>query len=317
MSPKKSGGKRLQSIAKAVVAVVLVILLIRHVDWTAVWAEFSRASVPFLVLATALYVAGIFLCIHRWWLTARYKGFSMGFRAAREHYFAGLFLNNFLPSFLGGDAYQSYVLGKSEKRYPAAISSVMFVRFIGLFVTIVLFLAFGLLGYRRIFAQPIFATFGAALFTFLLVDALFFYARRHMQKLFVFLPEKIRNVFGEIGGYTDPGFLRDTFVVSAVFAIVGVGLFNMTIFWALGSSVPIIPYLAVVFLISVISSLPISVSNIGLKEWAYYTFFPLVGIQPETALAAALLGRFIQILVSVAGAPSFFREKKEYGIDAR
>jgi len=88
------------------------------------------------------------------------------------------------------------------------------------------------------------------------------------------------------------------------------------IFFALGEKVPIMPYLATVFLISLISSLPVSINNIGLKEWAYYTFFPLIGVRPEAALAVALLGRFIQILVSVAGAPFFLKEKKEYGVDA-
>ncbi|NTW13571.1 MAG: flippase-like domain-containing protein [Candidatus Moranbacteria bacterium] len=304
----------LQLLAKSTVAAGLIGLLVWRVDWTDMWGEFSKASVPFLLVAALLYVFGIELCVHRWWRTAQFKGFSMSLRSAREHFYAGLFLNNFLPSFIGGDAYQSYILGKSEKRYAAAFSSVMFVRFTGLFVTIILFLLFGLIGYKDVFSQNLFAVFGISLFGFLLVDAFFFYARRHLHEAFDFLPEKIRNVFGEIGGYTDLRFFRDTLVVSAIFTIVGVGLFNMMIFWALGSPVPIIPYFSVVFLISIISSLPVSVNNIGLKEWAYYAFLPLIGIRPETALAVALLGRFLQILVSLMGASAFFREKREYDI---
>ncbi|MEI6650085.1 MAG: lysylphosphatidylglycerol synthase transmembrane domain-containing protein [Candidatus Moraniibacteriota bacterium] len=313
--PEKEPKKKLLLIAKSAVAAGLIGLLIWQVDWSRMWGEFAKASIPFLLVATVLYGFGVELCVRRWWRTSQYKGFSMTLGNAREHFYAGLFLNNFLPSFLGGDAYQSYILGKSEKRYAAAFSTVMFVRFMGLFVTIILFLLFGVIGFREVFSQDLFAAFGIFLTVFLVVDAFFFYARRHLQNVFKFLPEKIRNVFGEIGGYTDMRFFRDTFIVSVVFAVVGVGLFNMTIFWALGTPVPIVPYLSVVFLISIISSLPVSVNNIGLKEWAYYAFLPLIGIRPETALAVALLGRFLQILVSLAGAPSFFREKKEYGIE--
>jgi len=314
ISLSKKTGKNLKFAVKSLVGFALIATLIFQVDWEKMWGEFSRASVPLLLLATVFYVAGAYLCVNRWWRTAQYKGFTIGFKDARDHYFAGLFLNNFLPSFLGGDAYQSYVLGKPEKRYAAAFSSVMFVRFAGLIVIILLFLLFGLFAFRSVFMQPLFATLGLSLFSFLLVDVLLFYARRHFHHLYSFLPEKIRNTLNELGGYTDRRFLLDSVLVSAVFAIVGVGLFNMTIFWALGVSVPVLPYLSVVFLISIIQSLPISVNNIGLKEWAYYAFLPLIGIAPETALAVALLGRFIQVLVSVAGAPVFFRERREYGM---
>jgi len=302
---------------KTVMAVVLITLLVREVDWPKIWGEVSQASMPLLLVAFVLYVVGIFMCIERWWRAAQFKKFAMTFRNATEFYFAGLFLNNFLPSFFGGDAYQSYILGKSEKRYPAAISTVMFTRFIGLWATMALFFVFGLLGYPAIFARPLFAWFGilALLFMVANITLTLVYAHPRCQKLFDRLPGRMRKFLKEIDRYAKWRFLRDNFSLAAVFALVGVGLFNLMLFYALGEKVPIFPYLSTVFLISLVSSLPVSINNIGFKEWAYYTFFPLIGIRPEAALAVALLVRFIQILVSVAGAPFFFREKKAYGTE--
>ena len=302
---------------KAIMAVVLIVLLIREVDWLKIWSEVSQASIPLLFVALLLYIIGIFMCIERWWRAAQFKKFAMTFRNAMEFYFAGLFLNNFLPSFLGGDAYQSYILGKSEKRYPAAISTVMFTRFIGLWTTIVLFLIFGLLGYSEVFAQPLFAWFGILSILFMVANVAItlVYSHPKCQSLFDRFPGKIRKFFKEIDRYAKWHFLRDNFVLSAAFAIVGVGLFNLVLFYALGEHVPIFPYLATVFLISLVSSLPVSINNIGFKEWAYYAFFPLIGIRPEAALAVALLVRSIQVLVSIAGAPFFFKEKKTYGTE--
>lgn len=308
--------KKIFFLFKSAMAVVLVTLLVREVDWRSIWSEVSAASIPFLILALASYMAGLFMCIERWHRAARFKRFRMTFRTATGFYFAGLFLNNFLPSFLGGDAYQAYSLGRSEKRYPAAASTVMFSRFIGLWATIILFFVFGFLGFDRVFSQPLFAWFGVALLIFIIGDiaVTFMYAHPRFQGLFSKFPTKVRNFMGEIGGYADWPFLRENFILSAVFACIGVGIFNLTLFWAIGERVPVLPYLATVFLISLVSSLPVSINNIGLKEWAYYTFFPLIGVRPEAALAVALLGRFIQIAVSAAGAPYFFRGKKTYDI---
>lgn len=304
--------KKLFFLAKLVVTAGLVVLLVKNVDWSAIGEEFTQASIPLVLLAFGLYVAGMLISVRRWQATARFKEFDLHFVDAVRFHFAGLFLNNFLPSFFGGDAYRSYLLGQEDKRYAAAASTVIFVRFVGLWSTIALFLAFGILSYGAVFSQPMFAAFGIGLGLFFVFDVLLtlFSDRAPVQRLFAIFPEKLQGFFHEIGGYTDRKFLWESFLVSLAFSFVGVGLFNLALFSAFGESVPIIPYLSVVFLTSFVSSLPLSVNNIGLKEWAYYTFFPLIGINPEAALAVALLGRFLQMFTSLFGAPSFFREKK-------
>jgi glycosyltransferase 2 family protein len=296
---------------KLAVAAGLVALLVRNVDWAVVGEEFSEASLPLIFLAFGFYCAGMLISVRRWQATARFKKFDLSFRDAVRFHFGGLFLNNFLPSFLGGDAYRSYLLGNPEKRYSAAVSTVIFVRFVGLWSTIVLFLSFGLISFDTVFSQPMFALFGIGLAAFFAFDVALtlFFDRKLVQKFVGIFPGKLRNFFHEIGGFTDRKFVWESFLVSLLFSFVGVGLFNFALFSAFGESVPIIPYLSVVFLTSFVSSLPLSVNNIGLKEWSYFTFFPLIGISPEAALAVALLGRFLQMFASLFGAPFFFRNR--------
>lgn len=305
--------KKLLFAFKLIVSTALVSWLIMRMDWTAVWKEFSEASLFFVLLAFLAYVGGTTISVSRWRKTASFKGFSLSFADGLRYHFAGLFLNNFLPSFFGGDAYRSYLLGKPEKRYAAAASTVLFVRFTGLWATISLFLVFGLVSFSSVLTQPIFVPFAVGLAAFLIVDVLFtvFSDRTWIQKLFSLFPEKLQNFFSEMSGYTDKRFVFESFLVSLLFTFVGVGLFNLTLFTAFHESVPVIPFLSVVFLLSIVSSLPVSINNIGLKEWAYLTFFPTIGISPEAALAVALLGRFLQMFASLFGAPFFFREKKD------
>lgn len=307
--------KKIFFFAKLAVAAGLVVLLVRNVDWVAIGEEFAEASLPFVALAFVLYVAGILISVGRWRETARFKRFDLPFRDAVRFHFAGLFLNNFLPSFLGGDAYRSYLLGNPEKRYSAAASTVIFVRFVGLWSTIALFLLFGFVSFDAVFSQPMFALFGVGLGCFFAFDVALtlFSDRAPVQWLFGVFPDKLRNFFYEIGGFTDRRFVWESFLVSLLFSFVGVGLFNLALFSAFGESVPIAAYLSVVFLVSFVSSLPVSVNNIGLKEWAYYTFFPLIGISPEAALAVALLGRFLQMFASLFGAPFFFQNRRKIG----
>jgi uncharacterized membrane protein YbhN (UPF0104 family) len=88
-----------------------------------------------------------------------------------------------------------------------------------------------------------------------------------------------------------------------------VGLTNFTLFHALGSTVALVPFLAAVFLVVIVSSVPISIGNIGIKEWAYITFFGLIGISAELAVTVALLSRFIQMIISFVALPHYLADR--------
>jgi hypothetical protein len=68
-------------------------------------------------------------------------------------------------------------------------------------------------------------------------------------------------------------------------------------------------YLSIVFLISIVSAIPVSINNIGIKEWAYITFFGFFGIASSGALVAALLSRIVQMLISFAALPYYLKNK--------
>jgi uncharacterized membrane protein YbhN (UPF0104 family) len=97
---------------------------------------------------------------------------------------------------------------------------------------------------------------------------------------------------------------------SFIFSLVGIGILNYVLFLALGINITILNFLSVVFLISIISALPISINNIGLKEWAYITFFGLFGVNPAAAVTVAIVSRTIQMVVSFFALPIYLKRKK-------
>jgi hypothetical protein len=69
--------------------------------------------------------------------------------------------------------------------------------------------------------------------------------------------------------------------------------------------------MSVIFLISIISALPISINNIGLKEWAYITFFGIFGLSSGAVIAVSIISRFIQMAVSFTAMPIYLKSKKD------
>jgi hypothetical protein len=59
-------------------------------------------------------------------------------------------------------------------------------------------------------------------------------------------------------------------VYSFLFNLIGVGLANLILFWSLGININLWDYFSVIFLISIVASIP---AGVGLKEWAYIAYF--------------------------------------------
>lgn len=300
--------KALLTLGKVMVTLTLVFWLIERVDWGGVRTELSDVSWFLLTLYVVLQLTGNVLSARKWQVIAEYKGLSFTLKEGFFTYMTGAFINNFLPSTIGGDTYRGLWLARHSKARAAAISTVVFDRFIGLWTTAVLalVLSFTLWSSLRESA-PLFLTL-LALFVFLLADFIitYLYCRLWFREFVARLSwHKVRRLLQEIIFYTKKDIWIRTSTWSALFIFVGIGLTNYTLLHALGSDVAFLPFLAVILLVVVVSSLPISINNIGVKEWAYVVFFGLIGVSMETAVTAALLSRFIQMILSFIAIPEY------------
>jgi len=126
------------------------------------------------------------------------------------------------------------------------------------------------------------------------------------------LPIKITRFLADLYSYSDnKKVIRQSVLWGMVFNLLGVAILNYILFYSLGISVDFLGYLSVIFIISIVSALPITVNNIGLKEWAYITFFGLLGVNSGAATAVAVLSRFLQMLVSFAAFPIYLKSRGE------
>jgi len=308
--------KKLFFIFKIGVTVGLIIWLIDHVDWASVLMKLTEVSVPLLFLYIFFQLSGNIISAKKWQVIARFKGLEISLKEAFFAYMTGAFINNFLPSTIGGDAYRALWLTKKFDAKAASLSTVIFDRFIGLWTIALLALV----------SSPILWSFGrdslpllitySLLTIFFVIDLLitYIYCKKWFHTFIAHLSFfKVRRFLEEIIFYTKKNIWIHTSLWSALFIFVGLVLSNFTLFHALGSDVALLPFASAMFLVAIVASIPISINNIGIKEWAYITFFSLIGVNIETAITVALLSRFIQMLLSFIVFPHYLanREKNE------
>jgi hypothetical protein len=303
-------------LVKAIVSIVFVLWLIYKVKWASVLDNVYHMDASFLLWYVALVLIGMLASAKKWQIIARFKGFQRSTIGCFRAYLTGTFINNFLPGFIGGDVYRTYWLGKQREGYTLAVSTVVFDRLSGLFVAALLAVVFSLMRLEMVLQSSIWTLFVVMLLILItgvtVWGTIWKYVSENVaiQSIVHFLPQKIQMFLGEVRNYFRKDILLPTLGLSVVFNMLGVGFANLLLFQAFGQTVPAIDFFAVIFLISIVSSIPISVNNIGIKEWAYFTFFTLIHVNPEVAITVAITGRFIQMFISFFAFPDFLRRKQ-------
>ncbi len=305
--------KNLLTLGKVVVTLGLVYWLIVRVDWVGVRHELSEVSYTLLFLYVVFQLTGNVISARKWQIIASYKELHFSLKEGFFTYLTGAFINNFLPSTIGGDAYRGLWLAKRSGARAAALSTVVFDRFIGLWTTALLALVFSFVLWSHIATSlPLLVTL-VALVGFLVVDLVvtYLYCQSWFQGYVARIPFfKLRRFLEEIVFYTQKHLWLRTSLWSSLFVFVGLGLSNYTLFHALGSEIAFLPFFSAILLVAIVSNIPISINNIGIKEWAYVTFFGLIGVSIETAVTAALLSRFIQMFLSFIALPQYLSTRK-------
>jgi len=216
-----------------------------------------------------------------------------------------------MPSFVGGDSFKIYRIGKISQNFKGATSSVIVDRLTGLLGAIMLTIFFAVLNFQVFLENKVLLILGISLFVgiIILFGVLKFYKSRELQTSFEFINKIFNKVIGEINHYNGDGIIWKAIGWSFVFNLIGLAGANYIIFWALDIHIGIINYLSVIFLVSVVSSIPISINNIGIKEWAYIAFFGIFGLSSGAVVSVAITSRAIQMLLSFLALPVYLKEK--------
>jgi glycosyltransferase 2 family protein len=307
--------KILKFTIKLAVSLVFIYLVVIKTNWPEVLFYLKKITWWQVVLYVFFLLGGMAICARRWMILAEFKGIRLPFKDFFKYYLTGTFINNFMPSFIAGDVYKSYAIAGEEKKYSEAASSVMMDRITGLIGLMMLSLIFSLFNFKVVLANDILIIINVLIIISLCSDFIIArikkipVLRRWVEKTF---PEKAIKFLHDVYSYSDNyKIIWQSIKLSFWFSLIGIAILNYILFWGLGVEINIWNYLSVIFLISIVSALPVSINNIGLKEWAYITFFGFFGITSGAVVAVSVISRFLQMLVSFAALPIYLKKKDD------
>ena len=314
--------RRTRVAAGALVSAVLLVALLWFTDPREIWRTLSQADLKWVALAMVVNVATVPVMAWRWSILIRAKGMFAPFWWLVRTYFVALFLGQFLPAAVGGDAVRAVELGRRTHDGPEAVASVLIDRLVGVVSLVGLaVLAYAAGGHSAGGPEVVVAetTFGLAA---LLVMGLLFSARLRGLAARVLEPrvgEKRlaagQRFYEALHGYRDQrGALAAVFGLALAVQIVRVGTIWMLV-KALGLDVPITEIYATGPVLFAALVLPVSLNGIGVREAVFVSFLH-DSTTAEQAIALGVAFFAVGTATSLVGALILALRWVRYGIGA-
>jgi hypothetical protein len=289
----------------------MLVVLFQKVHLGSLLPEWTLRT--FLLLAAGLLVTaiGIVLSAVRWQTVLAALGLRERVRTLLNHYLAGLFVGNFLPSTIGGDVLRVARQSAANGDRPSTFASVVLERLTGWLVLPVLTLAAFVInpGLRELGTATALA-FGLSVATLVLLCGLLLAAAHPRVGGRLADSEGWQRFIGAVHLGLDrfrrhPAAVVNVLVVGFAYQLVVV-LSAFIAARALGlDEVGLTATLAFMPAVAIAQVLPISLGGLGVREGAFVLFLHPLGVARGEAIALGLLFYGMNLAVSLLGAPSF------------
>lgn len=308
MPPKDAGhssGRRWLLIAKVSVTLLLCSVIVWHADWNRILRGLENANEYLLAVVFLSMVLCVTISTYKWQLLLRIHGARFAFGRLHRLYFTSMFLNNFLPTSIGGDGYRIYRTLKNQRSKTIAFLAVFMERLSGIASLLIIGFFAALIGHS-IDANALSRMTVIVGVAALVVGAPFLvlaFNRRFVSWLMSLrrFPDLLRNVVDYLGDYRrEPGRTWRAVLVSF-------GFHFFTVWWlmllidASGGSIQYYEVAVVCAMLSVVAVIPLSINGLGLVDGAFIYLVGFYGVHYEVALMTALLQRALMLPISLTG----------------
>ncbi len=300
--------KTLINLLRAFVSIVLLIVLFKKIDLhksvnLILHADFFYFILIFIAFG-AVYTAAFF----RWKMLLDARGIRISRRHLVGAFCGGVFMNSVLPSTVGGDIARSLDLSSYTNRRSMIVATVLLDRisgFVGLVLVAIVSLFFGF----RYIDEP--AVYGIVVFLALMLTGVLvvIFNKRIYQRLSGNrkanggFREKLKSLHDELYFFrSKPQVIVSSLLLSALIQA-GSGLIAYLAFLCLHVDINIFIPFVLTPVISTITTLPISIGGVGLRENASVYFYAKVAnLTHELAGAQAILNTALLYLFALIAA---------------
>lgn len=276
---------------KVLVSSILLGFLLWRVPLSTVLAE-ERSELPFLLLiATLAVLLGVVLVALRWRILLGISGSQISFRKVLELTLIGHFFNQFLPTTIGGDAFRIWGAIRVGVPFGQATATIILDRLVGLIALLPLLLA-GLLLLSDLvdlsrtsvlLVVAVIAGVAVGCLAVLLLDRVF---RRTGESRIAVFASQISTTARQL--FKMPRVAGQAFVLSFVIQGILIYLHSFTA-QGLGADLTFLAAIAIVPMVSLIASLPISIAGWGVRESGLAAGFALIGLPADVAVITSIL----------------------------
>ncbi len=271
--------KKLKLAIKILLSLALLWFVLGQIDLDRLLGLLRRCDPWWLIIAFVLYNLSKIIASFRLNYYFKDLGLRLSEWQALRLYYVGMFYNLFLPGGVGGDGYKIYLLQKYHNPgYKPLVAATLLDRLSGLVA--LLFLA----GVLFLFSSY------AKLFPWLVwLDIVCLVT---LYPIFLLLHKRL---FGRFTTY-----LWQTTLLGLGVQIVQL-LSAYAIIQALPTQVPLIDFLTLFLISSVVAVLPLTIGGVGAREFTFLYGMKLLGLDPSSGIAFSFLFFLISALSSVIG----------------
>lgn len=300
---------------RALVTVGLLAFLLYLVDLRRMAATLASADPVLVLTALLVSVADRLLMVAKWYPLLRVQLTSTGLLAAGRAYLASGVAHYLLPASVGADVVRAVALGRGRRAVVEIGASIVAERVLGLVASAVMaVVAVWLASTHGIPLGVIAVWAGAAvgLGTIVFLLPLSAWGRRLAGRLAERRTGRLGTYLGRFGvAYTT--YRRHPRLLALVGLLTVIEqLLPVITLWlvarGLGLAIGFGPMVVAVTLTLFAGRLPLSIGGLGVGEGALVYVLGLYGVPASSALALALLGRVLEILVNAGPAVFFWRD---------
>ncbi len=276
-------------------------LLLYSIGWDKTLESLKKVSFTYLLGALPVFWIAFYLKSLRWKLISNSYGISLSSYRAFRVFFIGLFLANITPGKIGDFARLFYIKENLPNK-KVGLASLIMDRLFDL-VCLLFFSLIAIIYYQVYFnlLKPPNSYESILFWGFVFVGFILGY---------YFLRNKLKSILMPwLSAFNSHNLKGDKVVLGITLTFFSMiliyGIFNY-VAWGMGVSIDHLGLFLGVFVLGVLSLLPITILGIGVRETSLVVIFNLYGLASEDAIALSLIIFVLQIISLIPGAIFFY-----------
>lgn len=299
--------KRVKIVIRVVITGIILFFVLRKVNFVEMVILLKGANIWLFLTSFASYGVMAVLCALRWNKLLAVQQIELPYRRGLAYYLIGFFYNNILPTAIGGGVVRALYAGRAKQKNKEAFSSILVELILGGWSLIIFALIASLFWFRTLSLYVILVLLGGFVLSTLLLYL--FFERGFMKKFKIIidrvkafgLGDKIKEFYEALYLYKD----KKVEIIEAILLSFGIqfiiALMNLLIGVSLGFKLPIMSYIIYPVIIGLLTTIPITINGLGVREWGYRFFFAQVGLSGSQAVTLSLLFYFVGVIGSLSG----------------